>query len=278
MGCGQLRRGDTPRWMRLGVRPCRQAWASPQSTAAAAELPSRAGPAAEAPPAGFFFFAVPNGSFPQRSASCRCLRARGRGAGGRQGWAGGCIGQGGGCAQGRAEMFGVVAAGTPGAQTHRDGGWQHSEEPHGALSPVPQRHGGDQGVKQPLGSPNPKGGSGVFGSPPGPIGAAGFPPPFWGSLSLLGLPPHLGAPPSSSFVQLSPPASPSMGSIGGLLPDPPSTSPSRVGTGTAPQHGRSRRERRGPVPCSRAPGALQPRCRVATGGVCGGALLQPPPP
>lgn len=185
-------------------------------------------------------------------------------------------------------MFGVVAVGTPGAQTHRDGGWQHSEEPHGALSPVPQRHGGDQGVKQPLGSPNPKGGSGAFGSPPGPTGAAGFPPhfgapsPFWGSLSLLGLPPHLGAPPSSSFVQLSPPASPSMGSDGGLLTDPPPhphhgwararphSMGGAAGSAAAPFPAQGR-----PVPSSPGAGWLRGVC---VGGLCSSHPPREPPP
>lgn len=170
--------------------------APPPSFPAGQVLPQRL------PQPGFFsllFLMAPFRSDPPPAGACEHVAAVPAGGKGGQGAARAR----GGCAQGGLRCLGWWRRGLRVLKPTGTGGWQHPEEPHGALSPVLQRHGGDQGVKQPLGSPNPKGGSGAFGSPPGPTGAAGFPPhfgapsPFWGSLPPFGAPsPFWGSPPT----------------------------------------------------------------------------------
>lgn len=131
-----------------------------------------------------------------------------------------------------------------------------------ATSQVPSSQVGLWGTWEP---PWPYPGSGV-------PGAAGLPPRFWGSLPVLGAAPSSGCVLCAHPLQLSPPASPSMGSDGGLLGGDPHLSPVPVGTGTAPRCWEEPQGAPRPCPCSRAPGALQLRCPVAGGGLCSSCL------
>lgn len=137
-------------------------------------------------------------------------------------------------------MFGVVAAGTPGAQTPRDGGLAAPGGAARGSEPCPAA--ARQGPRREAASRVPKSQGGLWGvwEPPWPYWGSRVPSPLWGSFPLLGLPLPFGAPSplrGSPILQLcaaQPPGVPLHGERWGAAHRPPPHIPITGGHGHGP--------------------------------------------